>query len=278
FLGFRHQIPPIERSYRLSVLPPEGASFAFSALSGTHALSPDGLTLAFVAESQGTTRIWLRPLDGTTARRLDGTEPAYGVSWSPDGRYLVFPTPGKLKRIEVTTGAVKELCPAADVRGITWNRQGVIVFGQAQGVGLLHVSAEGGESKPVTFRAPGEEAHYWPQFLPDNKHFLYQVRSAKVELAGTYVASLDSKPELQHPVQVVANLRNAEYVPALSGVGGFLLYGRDRTLFVQRFDPYRFHLEGDRFAIAEDVGGRAGFVFSGVAVSPSGALAYHNVD
>src|SRR5262249_41243283 len=47
FLGFRPQIPPIERSYRLSVLPPEGASFAFSALSGTHALSPDGLTLAF---------------------------------------------------------------------------------------------------------------------------------------------------------------------------------------------------------------------------------------
>src|SRR5262249_31993445 len=65
---------------------------------------------------------------------------------------------------------------------------------------------------------------------------------------------------------------------ALSGAGGFLLYGRDRTLFAQRFDPARFHLEGDRFAIAEDVGGLAAALFSGFAVSPSGALMYHNVD
>src|SRR5262249_16153348 len=142
--------PLAERSYRLSVLPPDGASFAFSALSGTYALSPDGRTLAFVAESQDTTRIWVRPLDGTTARRLDGTERAYGVSWSPDGRYLAFPIPGQLKRIEVATGAVKELCPAVDVRGITWNGQGVIVFAQTAGVGLLQVSAEGGASNPVT--------------------------------------------------------------------------------------------------------------------------------
>src|SRR5262249_46498391 len=146
----------------------------------TMALSPDGMTLAFVAESQDATRIWLRPLDGTTTRRLDGTERAYGVSWSPDGRYLAFPTPGKLKRIEVATGAVREICPTGDVRGITWNRHGVIVFGQVQ-VGLLQVSAEGGESKPITLvnHAAGEEQHYWPQFLPDDKHFLYHVRSAK---------------------------------------------------------------------------------------------------
>src|SRR5262249_34278113 len=225
------------------------------------------------------TRIWLRPLDGTTARRLDGTERAYGVFWSPDGRYLAFPTPGKLKRIEVATGAVKELCPAVDVRGITWNGQGVIVFGQIAGVGLLQVSADGGESRPVTFRnqAGGEEQQIWPQFLPDGRHILYQVRSAKLELSGTYVASLDSKPESQHPVQVLANLRSAEYVPAIRGDGGFLLYVRDRTLFAQRFDPDRFHLEGDRLAIAEDVG-HAAVAFSGFAVSPSGALAYSTVD
>jgi serine/threonine protein kinase/Tol biopolymer transport system component len=275
FLEFGHRTPVIEGSYRLSVLPPEGASFAFSAFSGFQALSPDGLTLAFVAESQDTTRIWLRPLDGTTARRLDGTERAYGVSWSPDGRYLAFPTPGKLKRIEIATGAVKELCPAADLQGITWNGQGVIVFGQV-GTGLLQVSAEGGESRPVTFlnRAGGEEVQSSPQFLPDGKHLLYQVRSAK--LAGTYVASLDSKPESQHPLQVLANPRNAEYVPALRGDGGFLLYVRDRTLFAQRFDPDRFHLGGERFAIAEDVG--VGFSFSDFAVSPTGALAYSSVD
>lgn len=82
-----------ERSYRLSVLPPEGTNFVFSAASGSHALSPDGRTLAFVGETQGATHLWLRPLDSTTSRRLDGTDQAYGVSWSPDGRFLAFPTP-----------------------------------------------------------------------------------------------------------------------------------------------------------------------------------------
>src|SRR5262249_19732162 len=136
FLEFRHPTPTIERSYRPSILPPEGATFAFWALS-PYALSPNGLTLAFVAESQDTTRIWLRPLDGTTARRLDGTERAYGVSWSPDGRYLAFAASGKLKRIEVATGAVKELCTAADGRGITWTRPGVRGFCSVSGLGLL---------------------------------------------------------------------------------------------------------------------------------------------
>jgi len=147
-------------------------------------------------------------------------------------------------------------------------------------VGLLQVSAEGGESNPVTFvdRERGEEQHYWPQFLPDGKHLLYQVRNAKVELAGTYVASLNSKPEAQDHVHVLTNLRNAEYVPALPASGGFLLYVRERTLFAQRFDSARLRFEGDRFAIAEDVGGRPNALFSGFASSPSGALAYSNVD
>src|SRR5262249_17234019 len=153
-----------------------------------------------------------------------------------DGRYLAFPTPGKLKRIEVATGAIREISQAGDVRGIAWSRQGVIVFAQSS-VGLLQVSADGGESKPVTLvnHARGEEQHYWPQFLPDDKHFRYQVRSAKLELSGAYVASLDQKPESQHSPQVLANLRNAKYVPASTGDGGFLLYVRDRTLFAQHF-------------------------------------------
>ena len=92
------------------------------------------------------------------ARRLDGTEQAYGVSWSPDGRYLAFPIPGKLRRIEVATGNLRDLCHAFDVRGITWNQRGVIVFGQVV-TGLSRVSAEGGESEIVTVRdyARGEE-------------------------------------------------------------------------------------------------------------------------
>jgi dipeptidyl aminopeptidase/acylaminoacyl peptidase len=271
----RSPVPGPERSYRLAVPPPEGTSFDFAAASGTHALSPDGRTLAFVAESNGATQIWLRPLNGTVARRLDGTDQAYGVSWSPDGRFLAFPIPGKLRRIEVATGTVRDLCPAFDVRGVTWNQQGVIIFAQV-GSNLSRVSAEGGGPETVVYRdaARGEEQLYWPQFLPDDRHFLYQMRNAKVALVGTYVASLDTKPEAQGRVRVLNTIQNALYSPSLSGREGFLLYLRGRTLLAQHFDPRRIRLDGEPFAVAEDVGSEPARLYANVALSPSGVLTY----
>jgi Tol biopolymer transport system component len=264
-----------ESSYRLSVLPPEGTSFNFAAASGTHALSPDGRTLAFVVESNGAAQLWLRPLDRTVARRLDGTDQAYGVSWSPDGRYLAFPIPGKLRRIEVVTGTVRDLCPAVDVRGIAWNQEGTIVFAQVI-TGLWRVSAEGGEPEAALLldHARGEENHYWPQFLPDGRHFLYQVRSTKLALTGTYVASLDSKPKARDRAQVLANLQNALYSPGPSGRQSFLLYVRGRTLLAQHFDTGKFQLEGEPFAVAEDAGTDAQRLRALVALSSNGVLAY----
>jgi len=274
-----HSPAVAERSYRLSILSPEGTNFDFSAASGTQALSPHGRTLAFVGETKGATGIWLRSLDGTTARRVDGTDQAYGVSWSPDGRYLAFPIPGKLRRIEIATGAARDLCLATDVRGITWNQQGVIVFAKTFS-GLSRVSADGGEPAPVTVLDASrvEDTHYWPQFLPDGRHLLYTNRSGKGELFGTYVASLDSKPEAQGRLQVVRTVSNAWYVTGDPGGRGFVLFARDRTLFAQRFDAANLKLEGDAFTVADDIGRQLPRMFSGFAVSPNGVLAYWSGD
>jgi hypothetical protein len=174
---------------------------------------------------------------------------------------------------------VRDLCPAFDVRGLTWNQQGVIVFPQVGG-NLSRVSAESGEPESVVLRdvAQGEEQHYWPQFLPDGRHFLYQMRHAKVALTGTYVASLDSKPEAQGRVRVLATMQNALYSPALAGSKGFLLYLRGRTLLAQHFDAGRIRLEGEPFAVAEDVGSEPARHYANVALSPNGVLAYSSED
>jgi hypothetical protein len=167
------------------------------------------------------------------------------------------------------------LCPAFDLRGVTWSQQGVIVFAQVNS-NLSRVSAEGGEPKTVVLRdaARGEEQHYWPQFLPDGQHFLYQMRNSKVALAGTYVASLDSKPDAQSRVHVLASIQNALYSPDLSGREGFLLYLRGRTLLAQHFDADRIRLDGEPFAVAENVGGEPARLYANVALSPTGVLAY----
>jgi WD40-like Beta Propeller Repeat len=66
-----------DRVFHLQINPPEGGRFLVSANSiGGIALSPDGRTAAYVASRQGKTGLWIRQLDGSTARLITGTERA----------------------------------------------------------------------------------------------------------------------------------------------------------------------------------------------------------
>jgi eukaryotic-like serine/threonine-protein kinase len=54
------------------------------------ALSPDGRFLAFVGQSDGNSKLWLRSLDQVTARVLAGTEGAAQPFWSRHDRQMLF--------------------------------------------------------------------------------------------------------------------------------------------------------------------------------------------
>jgi eukaryotic-like serine/threonine-protein kinase len=54
------------------------------------AISPDGRQLTFVSSGDGQPRLWLRPLDKSTAQPLAGTEGATFPFWSPDSRSIGF--------------------------------------------------------------------------------------------------------------------------------------------------------------------------------------------
>ena len=86
--------------------------------------------------------------------------------------------------------------------------------------------------------------HYWPQFLPDGRHFLYLQRSETPEHRGIYVGSLDT-PET---AQIIA--ADARGVFAR----GSLLSVRGGLLFAQRFDDRALALSGEPTRIAERVG------------------------
>ena len=159
------------------------------------ALSPDGRLLAFVVHTAGKAQIWLRPLNGIEAHLLSGTENGWQPFWSPDGRYLAFFADGRLKKIEVTSGAVQTLCDAADPRGGAWSQNGMILFSPNPTSQLYEVPAEGGSPSPVTTLDATEKVsrHRWPYFLPDGRHFLYMgYRSGRTRMQ-IWLASLDSK-------------------------------------------------------------------------------------
>ena len=65
------------------------------------AVSPDGRRLAFVANTNGANRLWLRSLDSLTAQLLPGTEGVWAASapfWSPDSRFIGFAAGGPFER------------------------------------------------------------------------------------------------------------------------------------------------------------------------------------
>jgi serine/threonine protein kinase len=73
-----------EQPIRFAVLAPEGATV----LGTPPMISPDGRRLAFVANLEGKTQLWVRPIDSTVAQPLPGTDGADNPFWSPDSRFI----------------------------------------------------------------------------------------------------------------------------------------------------------------------------------------------
>jgi Tol biopolymer transport system component len=133
---------------RRSPLPAsEGTRFDFAA--GPMALSSDGRLLAFVAAGPaGRNLLWVRPLDGSPARPLSGTEMVSNPFWSPDGRFLAFFARGKLMKIRARHGNAKAICDAESGLGGTWGREGIILFSPGPASPILRVSSGGGKAVP----------------------------------------------------------------------------------------------------------------------------------
>ena len=234
---------------RLSVVPPEGTTWAPFDISGApqFALSPDAKQIALVvADTTRVPRLWVRALDSTNGRTLTGTDHASGPFWSPDGAAIAFFADRKLKRILIQSGSVQELAEVAqNVAGGSWSRDGTILFG-GPGSGLLRVSADGGPVTPVTAvnAQGGDLSHAWPQFLPDGRRFLFYVRNRDRAASGTYVGSIDSQGQRL----VLASAVRAVYAPT-----GHLLFERAGSLMAQVFDDTSATLTGQAMALPDRV-------------------------
>jgi Tol biopolymer transport system component len=256
------------RALRLSLSPPANAPFeSFRSVT----VSPDGQRIAFVGEApDGKGSLWVRALDAVQPRLLPGTEGAFHPFWSPDSRFLGFFADGKLKRIDASGGPPQILTKALFGFGGTWNRDGTILFAPNVLESLYKVPASGGTPVAVTRLAPREEAHRWPCFLPDGRHFVFLADARRTEDHHLKIGSLDS-PETREIANAVSSVAFAE--------PGYLLFVRAGSLLAQSFDEKRLRLEGEPLVvgekIAEDGNTNHKFEFS---VSRTGVLAYRSAD
>jgi serine/threonine-protein kinase len=238
-------------------------------------LSPDGTTLAFVAEQAGQARLFIRKLDQLQPAVLAATEGAASPFFSPDGQWIGFFAGGKLKKVSVIGGAAITLCDAPTGRGGTWTRDDTIIFTPSNAVhtSLWRVSTAGGMPAAFGTLENGAVSQRWPQALPDGKGVLYSEHSsvANFDGANLVVASLSGGSRKI----VVRGGHYGRYVPS-----GHLLYMQNGTLFAVRFDLNRLEAMGQPVpalegVIASPITGGAQLAFSseGTLVYLSGEAA-----
>jgi Tol biopolymer transport system component len=278
FLHFRESPPDLQQA-RLIIPIPE--KFVFG--SGTAAtVSPDGRFIAFPAQgADGIPHMWLRRIDSLDVKALEGTEPVSAGNappfWSFDSRFVAYAAGGKLRMNAVSGGPAQAICDVTGgAPGGTWNRNNVIVYGSNSGALMRVAAIPGGKPSPITILAPGDSAHRWPQFLPDQRHFIYHRASSKVDAMGVYVGSLDAKPEDQSLKPLLISDRQAEFVPSMTNNGGWLLFLREGTLLAQAFNPESLQLSGDPVPIAAGVGSFPVPSYGMFSASETGMLVYRS--
>jgi Tol biopolymer transport system component len=251
------------RSVRLAFAPPPNLTINDTQPDNV-VISPDGQKIAFSAVSaDGKWQLWVRRMDSTEAQLLPGTDLPLEPFWSPDSRSIAFGSLGKLKRVDIGGGVAQVLCDAARMTGGAWSSKGVILFGSDYGSALFQVPASGGEPKAATLIDAQHVSygHTAPEFLPDNKHFLYRIGNNHPD--GVWVGSLDS-PEVK---KILDGNTNAVFS------SGFLLFIRNQVLTAQSFDPGSLQLKGEAFSIITGTAsdGRGARRFS---VSDNGVLVW----
>ena len=219
--------PPPAEPIRFSVAAPPRMS------TGQIELSPDGRQLAFTASERGTrATLWIRRLDSLSLQQIPGTEGASLPFWSPDSRSVAFFADRKLKKVSIGGASeVQVIADAAGGGGGTWSAGDVILFAAGLEGPLNRVLASGGGLAAVTTLDPArrESGHFWPQFLPDGRHYLYEQIAA--DTSGLYVAALDSKDRTRL-VGWTSMVDNT--MPRYAN--GHLFYTQKQSLVAQRFD------------------------------------------
>jgi eukaryotic-like serine/threonine-protein kinase len=272
-LALRPPTPTTTPTTRFIVEPPRGTTIGVPENRTRLAMSPDGRSLAFLAFTKGASKIWIRRLDELSAHPLAGTDGAVSPFWSPDSRSIGFfsPADAELRKVSISGGPAMTICKAEIDGAPTWGLDGSILFTEFPGKGILRVSGDGGTPQAVTHLSAdnGEMNHYWPEFLPGGKRFLFMATSRGKDGArqtpSVYLASFDSAD-----VKLLAKMHSRmTFVPP-----DRVLFVQDGTLLTQRIDVEGSQLLGEPVRVADGLGYFRTLGNGAFSVSNNGILAF----
>jgi len=185
----------------------------------------------------------IRSVDSLASQRVPNTKDATLPFWSPDGRSIGFFADLQLKTIDLSTGAVRGLCPAAGAMGGAWAPDGTILFVPDRGAGLHRTTASGGPCEKLKIAEPPTMLHGRPYFFPDGKHFI-----STTDLAA-YLGEIGGDS--------LIHLTNLPRARAVLAPPHFLLYEPEgspfQSIFARRIDVAAGKLVGDPVKVLEGV-------------------------
>ena len=143
---------PEPQVLRAEIAPATTSVFSLSPSSpGPVVVSPDGRNLAWAAVGiDGNTTLWVRTLDETASREIEGSEGTSYPFWSPDSRSVGYFAEGKIKKVLASGGPSITIGEAENPKGGTWGDDGTILFAPVHNSGIHRITDDGGEPIPVT--------------------------------------------------------------------------------------------------------------------------------
>ncbi len=237
--------------------------------------SPNGEEVMYIGGEDE--KIFRRDIDTFDAVEIQGTDGALLFAFSPDGQWITYFANNKLWKIALSGGAPVELCETRDGPGLTWGKgenQDKIYYVPLTGGGIWSVSANGGAPQVVSVLADDrdETSHRWPHALPDGKHLLVTIKTARISKFDDALIGLLSLETGAMEVLVRGGM-SARY-----SASGHITYGRNNQLFAVAFDLATLSVTGTPHQVVEHVDTIQVNGCTQYALSDDGDLAYFYSD
>jgi serine/threonine-protein kinase len=245
---------------------------------GSHtafAWTADGRTLVFAGYRGGSRQLFVRNVDESVARPLDGTDGAQQPAVSPDGRWVAFWAGDTIKRTPLLGGHVEVLATNIyQPTGMAWDDAGNLFLGRWEDDCIWRIDA-GGMLKPVTVLGDGEVRHELPSPLPGGGALLFTVRKRDWSWGNEEVVALTLANRQRK--RLLTDAANARYLAT-----GHLVFLRRGALMAVAFDAERLEPRGTPEIVLEEPvaqaltgGNKRGVTGAGqFAIAPTGALAW----
>lgn len=226
-----------------------GAKLVTRGVAGSAiALSPDGSRLAYLAESQHGSQLFLRAMDRLESVPIPHTRGAYLPFFSPDGEWLGFVTEGRIRKVPLGGGPAITVCPVGTtVLGASWGPNDVIVYATA--AALWQAPAGAGSPRVLAVSDTAGGVRYrWPDVLPGGRAAVF----TQVDRDGFGLAVVSLETGAVRPLGLEGT--NPRFVAP-----DYLVFARqDGSLLAARFDQRALAITGPALPVADGGNTRRG--------------------